>query len=148
MGLFANKSIRAILVAILASIALSVGQASDTPKHTDIDSTALGALVDKGVKLVDIRRPDEWRETGVIPGSVLLTAFDARGQFNADFPSEFEALVDREEEVAIICRSGNRSTALSRTLAERVGYTRVYNVSGGIVDWMDLGKPTAPCPTC
>jgi len=138
----------AIVLAAVVSVALSLAQAAETSRYTDIDTAALVALVDKGVKVVDIRRPDEWRETGVIPGSKLLTAFDARGQFNADFPSEFEAFVDRDEEVIIICRSGNRSTALSRALAESAGYTRVYNVSGGIVSWLDRGNQTVPCPAC
>lgn len=143
-----TAALRAVVLAIFACVAFSVAYAADTSRYTDIDTATLAALVDKGVKVVDIRRPDEWRETGVIPGSKLLTAFDARGQLNTDFPSEFEAFVDREEEVVIICRSGNRSAALSRTLAERVGYTRVYNVSGGIVSWIDMGNRTAPCPAC
>ncbi len=140
--------LRAIFLAVAMSVAFSFAQAAETSHYTDIDTAALAVLMDKGVKVVDIRRPDEWRETGVIPGSKLLTAFDARGQFNTDFPSEFESFVGRGEEVVIICRSGNRSTALSRTLAERAGYTRVYNVSGGIVSWIDVGNQIAPCPAC
>lgn len=137
-----------MLLATLMSVSLSLAQAAEAPRYTDIDTAALAVLVEKGVKVVDIRRPDEWSETGVIPGSKLLTAFDARGQFITDFPLEFESFVDRDEEVIIICRSGNRSAALSRTLAERAGYTRVYNVSGGIVSWIDVGNRTAPCPAC
>lgn len=140
--------LRAIFLVGFMCVAFSFAQAGETSRYTDIDPAALANLVDKGVMVVDIRRPEEWRETGVIPGSQLLTAFDSRGQFNAEFSSEFEALVDRDEEVIIICQSGNRSTALSRALAERAGYTGVYNASGGIVSWIDRGNQTAPCPTC
>ena len=140
--------IRAIYLVAFVSMAFSSVQAGETSRYTDIDTGALANLVDKGVTVVDIRRPDEWRETGVIPGSKLLTAFDSGGRFREEFPSQFEALVDSDEEVIIICRSGNRSAALSRALAERAGYTRVYNASGGIVSWIDRGNQTAPCPTC
>jgi len=146
--MFSVAPLRAIFLFALISVTFSFAQAGETSRYTDLDPAALANLLDKGVKVVDIRRPEEWRETGVIPGSKLLTAFDSRGQFNAEFPSEFEALVGRDEEVIIICRSGNRSAALSRTLAERAGYTRVYNASGGIVSWIDRGNQTAPCPTC
>ena len=66
--------------------AVSKGSAGE-PGYTDVDNAALKALVDDGVKIVDVRRPDEWRRTGVIPGSALLTAFDAGGRFNPDFPT-------------------------------------------------------------
>lgn len=143
-----TASLKSAVLAILMSMTVLLAQAAEPSHYTDIDTAELVTLVNKGVKVVDIRRTDEWRQTGVIPGSKLLTAFDARGQLNASFPSEFESLVGKNEQVVIICRSGNRSTVLSRALAERVGYTNVYNVAGGIVRWMDMGNQTVPCPTC
>ena len=128
----------------LVSTAASAGE----PGYTNVDNAALEALIDDGVKIVDVRRPDEWRATGVIPGSALLTAFDARGRFNPDFPAAFEALVNRGEDVILICRSGNRSTVLARALSAQAGYTHVYNVAGGIVGWMEDGNPTVRCRVC
>lgn len=132
-----------IMVGVV-STAASAGEAG----YSDVDNTALKALVDDGVKIVDVRRPNEWRRTGVIPGSALLTAFDASGRFNPDFPTAFEALVDRDEGVILICHSGNRSTVLAQALSEQAGYTRIYNVSGGISGWMQGGNPTVPCKQC
>ena len=133
-----------MLVVGLVSTAVSAGE----PGYTNVDNAALEALIDDGVKIVDVRRPDEWRATGVIPGSALLTAFDARGRFNPDFPAAFEALVSRNEDVILICRSGNRSTVLARALSAQAGYTRVYNVTGGIAGWMEGGNPTVRCRVC
>ena len=133
-----------LLVVGLVSTAASAGE----PGYTNVDNAALEALIDDGVKIVDVRRPDEWRTTGVIPGSALLTAFDARGRFNPDFPAAFEALVNRNEDVILICRSGNRSTVLARALSAQAGYTRVYNVTGGIAGWMEGGNPTVRCRVC
>jgi len=135
----------AILITVFA---LSAAQAAEPVGHTDIDTAELAVLLERGTKVVDIRRADEWRETGVIPGSKLLTAFDAGGLLNPQFPAEFGAFVEKDEPVIIICRSGNRSETMSRILWERAGYTQIYNASGGIVSWIDDGNPTEPCLTC
>jgi rhodanese-related sulfurtransferase len=138
-----------LLCLILLVVGLVPTAASATePGYTNVDNAALKALVDHGVKIVDVRRPDEWRSTGVIPGSALLTAFDARGQFNPDFPAAFAALVKPDEDVILICLSGSRSTALAQALSRQAGYTHVYNVAGGITGWMEGGNPTVPCPSC
>ena len=133
-----------VLVVGLVSAPASAAE----PGYTDIDNAALKALVDGGVKIVDVRRPEEWRSTGVIPGSTLLTAFDAGGRFNPDFPAAFEALVKPDERVILICRSGNRSTVLARALSTQAGHTRVYNVADGIVGWIEGGNPTVRCTQC
>lgn len=133
-----------LLIVGLVPAAVSAGE----PGYTNIDDAALKALIDDGVKIIDVRRPDEWRSTGVIPGSTLLTAFDARGRFNPDFPAAFEALVKKDEGVILICRTGNRSTVLARALSRQAGYTHIYNVADGITGWMEGGNPTVSCPSC
>ena len=136
-----------VLILLFAGLVPTATFAGE-PGYTNVDNAALKVLVDDGVKIVDVRRPDEWRTTGVIPGSALLTAFDANGRFNPDFPAAFEALVNRDEGVVLICQSGGRSTALARALSEQAGYTRIYNVAGGIAGWMEGGNPTVPCSQC
>jgi rhodanese-related sulfurtransferase len=136
-----------VLILLFAGLVPTATFAGE-PGYTNVDNAALKVLVDDGVKIVDVRRPDEWRTTGVIPGSALLTAFDANGRFNPDFPAAFEALVNRDESVVLICQSGGRSTALARALSEQAGYTRIYNVAGGIAGWMEDGNPTVPCSQC
>jgi rhodanese-related sulfurtransferase len=142
------KRLAAAAFAAFVVISLNVVRAEDATLHTDVDTAELSVLMHKGVKIVDIRRADEWRATGVIPGSELLTAFDARGRLNAEFPSRFASLFEKDEEVIIVCRSGNRSEVLSRALAEQAGYTRIYNASGGILSWIGDGSQTEPCPVC
>ena len=46
-----------------------------------------------------------------------------------------------DEDLILICRSGNRSSVIANFLAERAGYTKVYNVSEGILKWIDDGNP-------
>ena len=111
------------------------------PPFESIDSTALQAKLQSGIKLIDIRRPEEWRETGVVEGSIQSTAFDANGKFLSAFVEMLEGTVQPDEEFAVICRTGNRTAALSNWLATRGGYSNVLNVSDGITRWIEEGRP-------
>ena len=46
----------------------------------DIDNAQLAQLMKSGVTVIDIRTKPEWEETGILPGSQLLTFFDERGK--------------------------------------------------------------------
>ncbi len=107
---------------------------------TDVDPGTLDALLLQGVTLIDIRRPEEWRETGVVAGSKTLTLFDAGGGMVPGFEAGVRRLVPPGQPVALICRTGSRSAAGARLLAG-AGYPRVYNVTGGIRGWKAAGKP-------
>jgi len=106
------------------------------PKYSNIDNAALKKLLKQGTKIIDIRRQDEWDKTGVIEGSQRLTAFDGKGNFNRSFPASLKKIAAPGDDVILICRTGNRSSVLANMLAEQAGYTKVYNVTDGIVKWM------------
>lgn len=112
----------------------------------DIDTKALQTLLDQGVPIVDVRRADEWQDTGVIDKSHLLTFFDKRGNYNSQkWLKSLDSIAKPDEPVILICRSGNRSEKVSEWLSEQQGYTRVYNVADGIIDWKDKdGKTVTP----
>ena len=114
-------------------------------KFTNIDNDELKALMARGVPVVDIRRPDEWKQTGIVEGAKPLMAFDGRGNFNPKFQEGFEAVVKSPaDEVILICRTGNRTAYLANALTEQAGYKKVYNVSDGIVKWMADKNPVTP----
>ena len=109
----------------------------------DVDPAALAALLDEGVPIVDIRRPDEWTDTGVVEGSHLLTFFDADGEHDAAaWKAALGEIVDADEPVVPICRTGRRTDLVSEWLSERAGHGTVYDVDGGIAGWMDAGGET------
>ncbi len=110
------------------------------PPYTNVDNQGLKALMAQGVPLYDVRRPEEWRQTGVIEGSRLLTYVDARGRLNPELLPRLEAEVPKDAPIALICRTGNRTDSLARELAE-LGYTRIYNVRHGITRWVAEGNP-------
>jgi rhodanese-related sulfurtransferase len=107
----------------------------------DVSNAELEALQQKGVTLIDIRLPEEWQQTGVVKNSQLLTFFNASGAVNPQFVSEATAIAAPGGEVAIICRTGNRTRAAAEMLVQAGIYNRVYNVTDGITGWIGAGKP-------
>ena len=72
----------------------------------------------------------------MLPGSHLLTFFDARGQAEPEaWLKKLGTIAAADQPVVLICRSGRRSAAVSRLLSEHAGYAKVYNAKGGIVGW-------------
>ncbi|WP_018946067.1 FKBP-type peptidyl-prolyl cis-trans isomerase [Thioalkalivibrio sp. AKL17] len=96
-----------------------------------------GMLERDDVTIIDIRRPDEWAETGVVKGSLRMTAFDERGQFIPQFGQAFTDAVDPDDTVVLICRTGSRTGVLARALADGLGYGDVHNVTDGIKHWLE-----------
>jgi rhodanese-related sulfurtransferase len=112
----------------------------NAPPFSELDNRGLAAMIAKGVKVVDIRRPEEWHQTGVVAGSHLITAFDQYGRVVPGFPAEFQGLVAKDEPVVLICRTGSRTATLARALAEQLHYQKVYNVTDGITRWIAEGQ--------
>jgi len=111
------------------------------PGYSNLDNLSLRNLLKRGVKIVDLRRPDEWKKTGIIEGSKVITAFEGAGNFIRKFPKQFQEFAGPEEEIILICRRGNRTSIIANMLVEQGGYTRVYNVTDGIVKWTKEGNP-------
>lgn len=109
--------------------------------YTNIDNQELKALQAQGVPVYDIRREDEWKQTGVIEGSHRLTFVDGKGAVTPGFIEKFSQAVGKNDPVILICRTGNRTDALSRALIEQMGYTKIYNVKNGITRWISEGQP-------
>ncbi|MEN8171205.1 MAG: rhodanese-like domain-containing protein [Pseudomonadota bacterium] len=131
-------SLRSLLLPLLVFVL--AGCLEQTP-YTNVDNDELKSLIADGVPLYDIRRPDEWRSTGVIKGSKRLTFIDGRGQVSPQFLPEFTQRIGKDEPVILICRTGNRTDALARHLVEKMGYTKVYNVRRGITGWISEKRP-------
>ncbi|MGD8629331.1 MAG: rhodanese-like domain-containing protein [Gammaproteobacteria bacterium] len=123
---------------VLLGVALS-GCAE--PPYSNLDNEQLQTLLEQGIPVYDIRRPDEWRQTGVVANSRLLTFVDDGGRVAPDFMQRFTADVGREDPVVLICRTGSRTSTLARHLVEKMGYSQVYNVRDGIARWIRDDRP-------
>lgn len=89
----------------------------------------------KRVVVVDVRTPGEVAQ-GMIPDAVNIV-WNAKNP--TQFISDFEKIkIGKRHTVAVYCRSGNRSKAASKLLAEK-GY-RVVELNPGINGWRRSGK--------
>ena len=96
-----------------------------------------------GAVIVDIRRPDEWLQTGVIAGAETITAFEVNGNFHPDFHQQFMTLVPTAETpVLLYCLMGARTTTLGTALIEQLGFLNVTHLSRGIMGWTADGYET------
>jgi rhodanese-related sulfurtransferase len=114
---------------------------------------ALAALRKGEVVLVDIRQPEEWKQTGVADGARLIPMRHPEG--GQGFVRDLLAATkgDRTAPVALICRTGNRSGATAKALAD-LGFTNILDVSegmagsGGGPGWIKRELPMVRCPVC
>lgn len=134
-----GKNIRWYLLGFLLLVTLLSG--CSEPPYGNLDNDQLKSMLDQNVAIFDIRRPEEWRQTGVIEGSQLLTFVDASGRMLPDFLSRFTSAVGKDEPVILICRTGSRTSTLARYLVEEMGYTQVFNVRNGITHWIGDKRP-------
>ncbi len=129
---------------VILSIAIMVAACAEEQQqaaYTSVSNDQLKELIAKGIPLVDIRRPEEWRQTGVIEGARAITLFGPGGQVYQDFFDKLARIAPKDKPVALICRTGNRTRVASDYLTKKLGYTQVYNVKHGITDWIQKGNP-------
>ena len=94
-----------------------------------------------GYIVIDIRREEEWIETGIIKGAETITAFTESGQLHKDFQEKFFSLAKGPETpILLYCRTGNRTEMLGNALIDQVGLKNVYHLTDGIVEWKKSGN--------
>lgn len=111
----------------------------------DIDNAEFDRLAKSGVAIIDIRTQPEWEETGIVANSKLLTFFDDRGRSDpAAWLEKVKPFAKPDQPVVVICRSGNRTKAVSQFMSQQAGYAKVYNVKNGINRWLKEGGAVTP----
>ena len=120
----------------LLEVSIPIGLGEATPDE-------LLAAQKDGVIIIDIRREEEWLETGIIEGAHTITSFQLDGSLHADFQDKFFALIDNPETpILLYCRSGNRTIMLGNAFIDQLGFTNVTHLSTGILGWQEAGKST------
>ena len=99
----------------------------------------------KDYLIIDIRRPEEWAETGILEGAKTITAFTESGALHPDFQRKFFPLIgDEDTPIYLYCRTGNRTGTLGNALVNQVGLRNVTHLETGIVGWKEKGFLTVP----
>lgn len=150
---------RHLVGALLLAIGLAAGLAAGPAAAQESGGTVITAeqalrLAASGeIVLVDVRSPQEWRQTGVPAGAKQVTIHQPNGLIGF-LNAMVETLDDdRGRPIALICARGNRSSVASSALA-RAGFTQVYNIREGMFGspdgpgWLARGLPTDPCRVC
>jgi rhodanese-related sulfurtransferase len=107
----------------------------------DLSPKELMTYQSNGVVIVDIRRSEEWKDTGIINGARTITAFTKAGSLHPDFQADFTKLVpDPDTPFVLYCRSGRRTGILRDALETSMGFKKAMHLSGGIVGWKKDGK--------
>jgi rhodanese-related sulfurtransferase len=137
-------------LALSLILATAAGVALANPDLTAPEAAA--AVAAGKITLIDIRTPPEWKETGVAKGAQLINMLHPQGA-----PGFTNALLDKVKgdknaPIALICRTGNRTTQVQRYLQSQ-GFTQVYNVREGMAGsgagpgWLKRGLPVDTCTT-
>jgi adenylyltransferase/sulfurtransferase len=102
---------------------------------TEISSVELKQRLDRGDKLfvLDVREPNEY-QINRIEGSTLMPL--------GEVPRRYAEL-NPDEEMVVHCKMGGRS-AKAADFLRSVGFKKVLNLKGGILDWIDKVDPTQP----
>jgi len=108
------------------------GAAVNEWETTSVD---LKKRVDAGddVFILDVREPNEYQICR-IPGSVLIPLGELPRRY-AELPTD--------KDIVAHCKMGGRSAKATEFL-QSVGFKRVKNLKGGILDWIDKVDPSQP----
>lgn len=111
---------------------------------TIVNEEASQQLLDSKTPIVDIRTPAEWKETGLLKGSIPIMLFDEKGNYDLkDFLEKLNKVVDTKKQFAIICRTGSRTRVLAPFLSQKLNYD-VINIKSGILYAKFIKLPIEP----
>ena len=102
--------------------------------------------------IIDVRNKEEWKETGIIPNSLLIQMLSAGRTIRKEYISELLIALgeDKDIKAAIICHSGGRSSATVELLKNE-GFNNIFNISEGMVGngsttgWINRNLPLISC---
>jgi rhodanese-related sulfurtransferase len=110
---------------------------SEKNTYININVSQAKEMIDKReVFILDVRRPDEYA-SGHINNSTLLAVQDIPTN---ELDIKLKEL-PKDSKILVYCRSGSRSVAASTILVDN-GFAKVYNMQGGITEWINAGYET------
>jgi len=130
------KNIKLLIIATVLSVVFS-SCAQNTAKKEAKDGDTKQSVVELissedlyaklgDIQLIDVRTPNEFAE-GYLKGAKMINYFDN------DFLEQMSKL-DKNKELYVYCRSGNRSGKAAKKL-KSMGFVKIYDLKGGILSW-------------
>ncbi len=125
----------AALIVVLLSCNVEDNQQSSTQKFQEITAAEAKTMIEQNkdnpdFMIIDVRSEGEF-SGGHIPGAInlLYTAPDFTDKMKQN---------GKEKTYLIYCLSGGRSASAIKKLLP-LGFTHLYNLDGGIMDWENEG---------
>ena len=124
------KSLRVISIVLILFLLVAGLSACGTDEntssglHINVNFEEAKALIDGGMEVLDVRRPEEYaeghpKEAKLVPLQALNARLDE---------------LDKDTPYVLICRSGNRS-GQAQEILKAAGFAKTYNTLGGMNEW-------------
>lgn len=94
------------------------------PKIASNEEVEEKMMDDADIVLLDVREPEEFA-LNHIPGAINIPLGDVENRASE---------LDKEKDMYIICRTGNRSDMAARILST-LAFKKVFNVIPGMIQW-------------
>ena len=95
------------------------------PGYGFINAEEIQDLQEDGYKFIDIRTKKERDSTGIIPGSLEITAFDIYGNFVPEFMKTFRDLIDLDDNTVFISNECKVASMLANGFVEQLKATNM-----------------------
>ena len=102
------------------------------PGYGLIKAEDIQVLKEDGYKFIDIRTEKERENTGIISGSLEITAFDIYGNFVPEFMKAFRDLVELDDNTVFISNEGEIASMLANGFVEQLNAPNIFVLKGGI----------------
>ena len=107
----------------------------------NIDNNELKHLIEKNVNIIDVRTHNEWKSTGIIKGSILISLLNKNNKFIFEnWYEDFNKKMSKNKSVVIVCALGVRSKYISNLINKKKPDLKIYNLKKGIIDWIRSGN--------
>jgi rhodanese-related sulfurtransferase len=133
VSVFLALAVAAVLVGVAVSGQMAREAKGLASLPAEIDVQEAYDLYREGVFLLDVRTQGEWDELHV-PNTTLIPLDELESRLNE---------LPKDQEIVVMCRSGNRSQA-GREILLNAGFADTTSMAGGIIDWKSAGFPTVP----
>jgi rhodanese-related sulfurtransferase len=112
-----------IVLAVFIGFSQNTVETNTLPLEVSVEEAY--QMRENGAFVLDVRELNEW-EDGHIPDATLIPL----GQLESRMEE-----VPEDQEVVIVCRSGNRS-AQARDILKNAGFTNITSMAGGMNQWI------------
>lgn len=115
-----------VLLGIVLLVGCTATIEEDKIEYNEITAEEAKDMIDtQELIILDVRTPEEYEEEH-IEGALLIPDYDLKNLADSKLP-------DKDEEILVYCRSGNRSKSAAKVLVD-MGYTNVHDFDG-IMNW-------------